>query len=110
MFQVFILFCVFFLQAEDLEVLPGQADLTSDRGSRYATLIFKKKLLLVQREMQPACIEIKVCLCVIFFMVKNCLGGQMMGRGGGGRDTLSGLVYWVHQHSSFQFRVKKKTK
>ena len=30
---------VFIPQADDLEVLPGQTDLNSDRGSRYGELI-----------------------------------------------------------------------
>ena len=30
---------VFISQADDLEVLPGQTDLHSDRGSRYGQLI-----------------------------------------------------------------------
>ena len=34
------------LQAEDLDVLPGQADLNSDRGSRYVTLHSPERLFL----------------------------------------------------------------
>ena len=34
---------VFIPQADDLEVLPGQTDLHSDRGSRYGELILLLK-------------------------------------------------------------------
>ena len=34
---------VFISQADDLEVLPGQTDLHSDRGSRYGELILLLK-------------------------------------------------------------------
>ena len=44
---------VFIPQADDLEVLPGQTDLHSDRGSRYGELILGSLRTFLSDARQP---------------------------------------------------------